>query len=405
MPATTFAGRSLGLGVGGASLRPLLVRVLLVSFFLLKGADASALTITTAMRALPGAPATVIRLTGMFEKGDAAELRKTLVRLKSVKETPGDLPFTTAELSSQGGDVFEGVKVGYFFREFGIATVVRKSDLCLSACAFAFLGGTMAALPVDAVPSRTIEAGGQLGFHNVWLNYGGLRNSPADDRVATTEGFNLALGGSSTIIRYATDMGIDPRFISRMLGRPADQFEYVDTVREFLSLQICLMEATLPAMTIEQQAANLCNNATRSATPVAAPIGPGMNASEARLLLLRQIEATISAARASERLASHLRATVETRNDALISEIYAGFKAAGLPLPELNAVVYEIQGVSANPPASCIASLSPAEPDRYDVALRGPKGMMHARYSAPQGCRWLFRHDANEIVNPRRSTY
>ena len=93
-------------------MRPLLVRVLLVSFFLLKGADVSALTITADVRAQPGGAMTVVRLTGMFEKGDAVELRKTLVRLRTKKETVGDLPLATAELSSQGGDVFEGVKIG-----------------------------------------------------------------------------------------------------------------------------------------------------------------------------------------------------------------------------------------------------------------------------------------------------
>lgn len=386
-------------------MRSLLVRVLLVSFFLLEGAGASALTITTDIRAQPGGAMTVIRLTGMFEKGDSAELRKTLVRLKAAKETAGALPLATAELSSQGGDVFEGVRTGYLFREFGVATVIRKSDLCLSACAFAFLGGTMVAAAAEATPSRTIEAGGQVGFHNVVFNYAGLRNSMADDRVATTEGFNLALGGSSTIIRYATDMGIDPRFISRMLGRPADQFEYVDTVGEFLSLQICLTEATLPVIAVEQQAANICNNATRSANPAPAPLGPPMSAGEARLLLLRQLEASISAARASDRLALHLRATIDTRNDSLVSEIYAGFKAAGLPLPELAGVVYEIRGFPGNSATSCIASLSPAEPDRYDVALRSAKGMSHPRYSAPQACRWLFRYDVGEIINPKRSVY
>ena len=405
MSAATFTGKGKRLVAGRVSVRPHLVQLLLASFFLLTGADASALTITTGVRALPGPPTTVIRLTGMFEKGDAVEVRKTLVRLRAARETPAEVSLATVELSSQGGDVFEGVKIGYLFREFGVATLVRKSDLCLSACAFAFLGGTMAAAPVEPAPSRTIEAGGQVGFHNVALNYGSLRNSIADDRVATTEGFNLALGGSSMIIRYATDMGIDPRFISRMLGRPADQFDYVDTVREFLNLQICLSDATLPVITIEQQAANICNNATRSTTPAPAPEGPAMNASEARVLLLRQLEASIAASRASERLASNLRATIESRNDALTSEIYAGFKAAGLALPDLSGVVYELRGFSNNTPASCLASLSPFDLDRYDVALRGPKGMSPARYSAPQGCRWLFRYDVNEIVNPKRSAY
>lgn len=387
-------------------MRPVLACVLCLLSFVFDAGAAGALTITTELRALPGteAPTPVLRITGMFERGDSNELRWVLARLKAARTTSPNATLAVAELSSQGGDVIEGVKIGYAFREFGVAAIVRKTDICLSACAFAFLGGTDVSATGEVGPSRLIERGGQVGFHNVALNPNGLRNSVPDDRSATTEVFNIALGGSSLIIRYAADMGIEPRFISRMLGRPPDQIEYVDTVKEFLTLHVCLSEPFLPEITRERQAANICNNSMQWTD--AKPSSPhALSAGEARLRLLQQLEMTISSSRSSERLAAHLRTALESKNDALVFDAYAGMKAAGVPLPELLDPVYEMTGSGVHATTSCLASLPAGDPNRFEVAVHSPKGVATPRRSAPQNCRWLFRHDANEVINPKRSVY
>lgn len=76
-----------------------------------------------------------IRVTGLFERGDADELRALLARLRTTSAGAPGMPLATASLSSTGGDLYEGLNVGYLFKEFDVATLVRDGDLCLSACA------------------------------------------------------------------------------------------------------------------------------------------------------------------------------------------------------------------------------------------------------------------------------
>ena len=90
----------------------------------------------------------------------------------------------TIEFSSKGGDLLEGIKIGYLLREFDVATLVREGDLCLSACALAFLGGTQSRQPPAAIPSRRIAIGGKVGFHNFTINVGHVQAETRNDAAA-----------------------------------------------------------------------------------------------------------------------------------------------------------------------------------------------------------------------------
>lgn len=139
-----------------------------------------------------------LRLSGPIEEGDADRLRVILARLKTTSppQAPGR-PFATIELSSAGGDVYEGLKIGYLLREYSVASVVRAKDLCLSACALAFLGGTLSRAGPTFVPSRSIEIRGQVGFHNFSLNTNSDQvPSTQSSRDGLVVGFGMARGGS-----------------------------------------------------------------------------------------------------------------------------------------------------------------------------------------------------------------
>lgn len=347
---------------------------------------------------------TTIRLTGPFKAGDSEELRQILTRLKAEKVASADRSLATAELSSRGGDVFEALKIGYIFREFRIATLVRKGDVCLSACALAFLGGAAGQSSSDVEPSRTIELGGQVGFHNVALYYEALHASAEGDRRrVVTEGFDLALGGSSMIIRFAVDMDIDPRFVARLLGRPTDQYDYVDTAGQFIRLGVCLSEAPSPPVARERQAANLCNNAIHGPNTASPSQARPLTAREARLILMRHVVGSMTASAPKCRLADQLDAVIATKRDDLLSELYGNLKAAGVSLPQLGGTVYQVEGYAAGAdPKTCMVSFSVSEPDRYDVIVQAPKGLAPPPRSAPPRCRWLFRFDADDVINPRR---
>jgi hypothetical protein len=377
---------------------------------LLLPVDAGAVTFTQDVHRIPGMSAgtetalTTIRLTGPFKAGDSEELRRMLTRLKAAKVDSADRSLATAELSSRGGDVFESLKIGYMFREFRVATLVRKGDVCLSACALAFLGGAAGRSPFDVEPSRTIELGGQVGFHNVAVYYEALHASlEGDRRTVVTEGFDLALGGSSAIIRFAADMAVDPLFVARLLGRPADQYEYIDTAGEFSRLGVCLSEPLLPQASRERQAANLCNNAIRGPNSASPSQARPLTAREARLVLMRHVVSSMTASGSRGRLADQLDAVIAAKRDDLLSELYGNLKAAGVSLPQLSGTVSQVEGYAAGAdPMTCMVSFSVSEPDRYDLVVQGPGGLAPPPHSPPSRCRWLFRFDADDVINPRR---
>jgi hypothetical protein len=343
-----------------------------------------------------------VRLTGPFEKGDADKLRVIFdqIRLRGGRGSDGSL--AVVELSSGGGDILEGVKVGYLFREFDVATLVRRGDRCLSACAVAFLGGTARHSALETFPARRIEIGGQVGLHNMFLNYLGLKNAGTPTpEAAAKQGFDLALSGASTIVRYVTDMGIDAGFIARLLGSPTEHFDYVESIESFAALGICPTEAFMPRLPLEQQAANLCNNALGwgKADPTqAVPMPPR----EARLVLLAQVQGNISSFNVPDRLAAQISAVIASRDDTLATQLYDSLRRAGVRLPELYGGMSEVTGYNAGPyNVSCDVSLSMNEPDRYDLVIVGPRGIVPAPRTAPRECRWLFRFDRRAVINPK----
>lgn len=368
-------------------------------------ACAHALTITSETKIMPGiVPGTSIamntlRLTGMFELGDSDRLRGVLKDLRGSASSDGSL--ATAELSSTGGDVTEGVKVGYLFREFRVSTLVRKGDICLSACALAFLGGTTNHPLKGILPDRRIDIGGEVGSHNISLNLGAVTNSGGGHDQATTQGFNLALGGSALIASYVADMGIKTDLVGRMLGRPVSQFEYIGKAKEFLSLDVCPTEPVVPRVSREQQAANICNNSMRARAPATALQALAMTAREARIMLLQHIEKNAASLGVSDRYAEGLRTVIASRNDRLVSQVYNSLKALGLPLPQFAGNTYAVQGYTMGMyQMTCAVSLSTSEPDQFDLVVLGPKGLAAPANPPPESCRWLYRFDREDMINP-----
>ena len=94
---------------------------------------------------------------------------------------------------------------------------------------------------------------------------------------------------------------------------------------------------------------------------------------------------------------------IASRNDRLVNEVYSSLKATGLPLPGFSSSTFDVQGYSAGVyRLSCTVSLSGSEPNQYDLVLVGPNGLAPPARSAPNHCRWLFRFDPGDVINPPR---
>lgn len=97
---------------------------------------------------------TAILATGEIKEGDTQALR---VFLRGLPAKPNAAVY----LSSLGGDLYEGLKLGLFLRESRIKSVIEGGRPCFSACALAFLGGT----DNNGKPWRSSSTNSQIGFH------------------------------------------------------------------------------------------------------------------------------------------------------------------------------------------------------------------------------------------------
>ncbi len=395
--------------VGGAVLRRWTIGAVLVLFTAL-AVHGHAASLSVESTSIPGlAPKSAmvthrIRLTGPIEPGDSDKLRKLVENLRGTGPAPAGTPLATIALSSKGGDLYEGLKLGYLFREFAIATVVHKDDLCLSACALAFLGGTQSNVRQQAVPSRNLEIGGQVGFHNFYLTSPSeISATSKDARDGVVAGFTVARGGAAALVRYSVQMGIDPAFVARMMGQAPEAWEYIETDETFISLRVCPVGLVRRPTNPAAIAASICNHAIGNigrATPMQAR---PLSARDLRRYLLEQVRLTSEAAAGKGVLTAQLAAVLASRDDALLETVYAGLRSAGVPLPEVLSANFEVTGYDlGGAPLECHVSFSRDNPARFDVTLSTPSGLLKAFQSPPEACPDLFLYDPADVLNPKR---
>lgn len=344
-----------------------------------------------------------LRLAGMIESGDAAKLRDLLMRVKAATPPKSTLPLATLELSSMGGNLQEGILIGELLRSLGVVAVVRRQDVCLSACALALLGGnvqhTTLAYPADC----NVEIGAKVAFHNFFLNRNGLREMTHDDPVASRlQGFADARGGAALLVKYAGDLGLPPTFVANLMGRPVEDFQYVETIGQFLTLNICPTDLVRPPVPMDKQAANICSNAMGAPLPPSAVAITPIAVQQAKQYLLQRVQETLQTAKARGRLADQLASWSVMRVKDEIDKLYEDLRAVGLALPDIVGPTFEV-GIDqqGNYRTACYVSLSPSDPDTYEVVVQGARGLVEPPKAPPDNARRLFLFDRNDNVNPR----
>lgn len=95
-----------------------------------------------------------ILATGEIQKGDAEKLDAFIASMSKRKHV-------AVYLGSEGGDLYEGMRLGLYFKTHGIKTSLEGNMFCASACALAFLGGTDSKGKVW----RSTSTNARLGFH------------------------------------------------------------------------------------------------------------------------------------------------------------------------------------------------------------------------------------------------
>lgn len=194
-----------------------------------------------------------LRLKGSITGSEAAQITRAIEeeRLIPIRSTdlfinfPNGLPVGHALcLESGGGSLPGGIALARTLIENAIATVVEPGKDCLSACAVAFMAGTMGSSNSDGgsrIPYRVMDITARLGFHAPYVDFSPLvkPGKPLPPGVLD-EAFRSAL--ETTALIAETLQGQDlfapterfPRaLLLAMLGTyGADRFSFVDTLDE-----------------------------------------------------------------------------------------------------------------------------------------------------------------------------
>ena len=345
-----------------------------------------------------------LRVTGMIEPGDADKLSDALRRIVGQGRPKSPVPVAMVEFSSIGGSLPDGFQIGMLLRRSGVMAVVRRKDLCMSSCALAFLGGNIHT-PSSVYPTEcNVEIGGEVAFHNFFLNPNGLRETTAVDPVQSRlQGFTDARGGAAMLAKYAGDLGLPPNFVANLIGRPVENFQYLETVGQFLSFHVCPIGIGRPAIPIDAQARNVCKNSTGVPDPAEQLIATAIPLAQVKLHLLQRVQENMQSSKAKGRLAAQLANGAVMRVKDEIDRLYEDLRAAGVALPDIVGPTFEIGSkASGTYQTTCYVSLSADDPDKFDVAVQGPRGLAEPARLPPDNSRRLFLFDRDDIINPHR---
>ena len=367
--------------------------------------QAADITLNAPARARTAGPEAlpVLRLTGRLETGDADKLRAMLAKLPATAASKAGNPLAVIELSSIGGSLTEGFEIGLLLKQRKVIAVVRKRDLCLSSCALAFLGGNAFHVPSTYPEDCNLEIGGKVAFHNFSLNRNGLREVTSTDPVASRlQGFSDARGGAAELVKYAGDLGLPPNLVSSIIGRPTEDFNYIESIGQFLSLRICPIGVGRPPIALPVQARNVCDHSTGWRDPELLLDAREIPVAQAKLYMLERLQENMRAAKARGRLADQLGDGAVMRVKEETDRLYDDLRAAGVALPEILGATFEVGRQRAGGyEVVCYVSLSHDDPDKYNVVARGPRGLTDPPLSPPENARRLFLFGRDDMINPR----
>jgi len=136
---------------------------------------------------------------GQVQSGDADKLRRYL-RVLPTKQN------TAIYLSSPGGNLYESMALGRYFKNKRIKTLVEGGEMCTSACALAFLGGR------DQYGKKWMSTSTTsiLGFH-AFSNGDEIKNEDTDHTLFTV----------SNVLEYGKEVGVPIDIFIKKFGTPS----------------------------------------------------------------------------------------------------------------------------------------------------------------------------------------
>ncbi len=191
-------------------------------------------------------------LSGVIGHGDAAMVARFLEANPSEQGRP-------ICLDSPGGLWAEGLALMELFHEHAIPTAVAAGAQCESACAIAFLGGSVRAMTPMPFRARFLHVGAQLGFHAPALEV-----PPGQyDEATVLAAFNGAMQVVTGLTAWSERLALSDDFLVSLFGTPHDEMYMIDTVGKAAELSVHLVGHVLP----QQLTVPMIEQACRTAMP------------------------------------------------------------------------------------------------------------------------------------------
>ena len=197
------------------------------AFLLSALAPACAIEITLASPEL-------IVVSGAIRIGDGKLFRTWIERQYKPHIDAGDTLGASwkVALNSPGGSLADGIEIGRILHEFALVSLIRKSDVCYSACAIAYLGGVFQYV-TGVGPQRHMEVGGTLGFH-------GYRSEETKVLIAN-EAFDQTRALNGVVLEYAAEMRqIDLGYMAELMNVPPSELRLINTPSSLQKLAITI---------------------------------------------------------------------------------------------------------------------------------------------------------------------
>lgn len=190
-----------------------------------------------------------ILLRGNIEAGDADRLTKAIDMLDDLARTKNSQCYLNdssgdrvayVELESNGGLYVEGWKIAKLLKEKSVSSYVGESSHCYSACAVAFLGGSIPGADGATLRRRIIHPTAKLGFHAPFP----MLDDTSYDAATVRDFFLTAFAVSSSFMKEAKSLGITPEVAQLLLQPTPDQFYEIDTVGRALLTGVTVSAAS-----------------------------------------------------------------------------------------------------------------------------------------------------------------
>lgn len=192
--------------------------------------------------------------SGVIEKGDAEKIR----------QIPWSMRGLSLCLNSPGGSLSEGLAMFEAIWAKNLTTAVMPGARCESACAVAYLGGSLVDQGTDLTRhvERTLWLGGKLGFHGPGLNLANGQTYTNDD---VGKAFQIAIATSARLfeINRVQDRGsraMTDHLYHRWLKTAPSSMYFIETVGDAILSDLSIGGIDYNFQIRPEHIRNVCDN-------------------------------------------------------------------------------------------------------------------------------------------------